>query len=284
MDTVLRAITDDGAFRVITIRTTDTVRGVIAAQGAEKDVARVLADLVTGSILVRQSMAPDLRVQLILQPNARIRLVADSHPQGLARGITRGLVQMAEGADMRFGGTSVLQVARTLHNGALQQGVVQVTEEGSVSTALMRYMTLSEQVVSMIAVGCHTDARGRVLEAGGYLVQLLPEVVPGPLMVMTERLKDFEDILPLLAAGKGAPATLLGELLYGMPYTVVGEDEVAFGCTCDETRLAATLASLPKEEIESMIADGHVIDASCDYCSKSYQFAPERLRGLLARS
>jgi molecular chaperone Hsp33 len=280
MDTALRAITDDGAFRVITIRSTETVRGAIAAQGVEKEVARVLADLLTGSILVRESMAPDLRVQLILQPDAKMRLVADSHPEGIAR----GLVQMAQGANLRFGGKSVLQVARTLHNGALQQGVVQVTEEGSVSTALMRYMALSEQVVSMIAVGCHADAQGQVLEAGGYLVQLLPEVVTGPLMVMTERLKDFEDIVPLLAAGKADPATLLGELLYGMPYTVVGEDKVAFGCTCDETRLAATLASLPREEIESMIADGRVIDASCDYCSKTYQFAPERLRGLLARS
>jgi molecular chaperone Hsp33 len=44
-DTILRAITDDGAFRVITARTAETVRGAIDAQRAEKDVAHLLADL-----------------------------------------------------------------------------------------------------------------------------------------------------------------------------------------------------------------------------------------------
>ena len=279
-DTILRAITDDGAFRVITIRTTDTVRGAIQAQSAEGDVARVLADLLTGAVLVRQSMAPDLRVQLILQANAKTRIVADTHPEG----ISRGLVQMAPGSDISFGSQSVLQVARTLHNGALQQGVVEVTQDGGVSAAIMRYMQLSEQVVSMISVGCHTDADGNVLEAGGYLVQLLPEVVPGPLMVMTERLKDFEDIVPFLARGQAEPAELMKELLYGMPFTIVGQDSVAFGCTCSQVRLAASLATLPKEDIESLVGDGRVIDASCDYCGKAYQFSPEQLRGLLVQS
>ena len=34
-DSVLRAITDDGAFRVITARTTETIRGALRAQGAK---------------------------------------------------------------------------------------------------------------------------------------------------------------------------------------------------------------------------------------------------------
>ncbi len=279
-DTILRAITDDGAFRVITAQTTETVCGAIAAQHAEGEVARVLADLLTGAVLVRESMSPDLRVQLILQASPRARLVADTHPDGRSR----GLVQIAQGAQVRFGQDSVLQVARTLHNGALQQGVVPLTDARGVSAAIMRYMQLSEQVVSMVAVGCQSDANGKVIAAGGYLVQLLPEVAQGPLMVMTERLKDFQDIVPLITGGAAEPHALMNELLYAMPYTIVGQDSVSFGCTCSQARLAASLASLPKEEIEAMVKEGRLIDASCDYCGKAYQFAPEQLRGLLAQS
>jgi len=274
-DTVLRAITDDGAFRVITARTTATVRGAIGAQKASGDVARVLADLLTGAVLVRESMAPDLRVQLILEASPRARIVADAHPDGMSR----GLVQIAPGASVD-GDRSVLQVARTLHNGTLQQGVVPVTEPKGVSEAIMRYMQLSEQVVSVIAVGAHEE-NGTLVSAGGYLVQLLPEVEQGPLMVMTERLRDFLDITPLLARD---PRELMSELLYAMPHTIVGEDVVHFGCTCSQTRLAMTLASLPKRDIADMVNDGKVIDASCDYCGKEYQFAPEHLRGLLSES
>jgi molecular chaperone Hsp33 len=276
-DTVLRAITDDGAFRVVTARTSATVCGAISAQKAEGEVARLLADLLTGAVLVRESMAPDLRVQLILEASPRARLVADAHPDGLSR----GLVQIAPGS--AWGGDrAVLQVTRTLHNGSLQQGVVPVSFASGVSEGLMRYMQLSEQVVSVIAVRAHVEG-GAVRAAGGYLVQLLPEIAKGPLMVMTERLRDFPDITPLLARG-ASPRELMSEILYAMPHTIVGQDAVRFGCTCSQARLALSLASLPKRDIREMVDDGKVIDASCDYCGKEYQFAPEQLRGLLAES
>ena len=91
-DTVLRAITDDGAFRVIAADTTATVRGAIDAQRPEGlDLVRIFADLLTGAVLVRESMAPDNRLQAILQgDDPRARMVAATHPDGA----TRGLIQL----------------------------------------------------------------------------------------------------------------------------------------------------------------------------------------------
>ena len=69
-DSVVRAITDDGSFRVVALRTTDTVRAIAAAQRVKGDEARWLGELVTGTVLVRETMAPDLRVQGVLQSSA----------------------------------------------------------------------------------------------------------------------------------------------------------------------------------------------------------------------
>ena len=113
------------------------------------------------------------------------------------------------------------------------------------------------------------------------MVQLLPELGEGQLMVMTERLKDFEDIVPLLARGAASPEELLRETLYGMPYTKVGDRKVHFGCSCSAERLAASLASLPKADIASLMDDGKTLDIECDYCRKKYEFTMEQLRGLL---
>jgi molecular chaperone Hsp33 len=66
-DSALRAMTDDGAFRVITVRTTDTVRRMLAAQSLWGAEGEHLAELVTGAILVRETMAPDHRLQAILR-------------------------------------------------------------------------------------------------------------------------------------------------------------------------------------------------------------------------
>jgi molecular chaperone Hsp33 len=277
-DTVLRAITDDGAFRVIAADTTATVRGAVAAQRPESpELVRTFADLLTGAVLVRESMAPDNRLQAVLQgDDPRQRMVADTHPDGS----TRGLIQLPPNTRaMPIGERGVLQIARTLHNGSLHQGVVQAPS-GTISSAFMAYMQESEQVVTVVAVGAHLAA-GEVVAAGGYMVQLLPEVAEGPLMVMTERLRNFEDIVPLLARGAASPEALLAETLYGMPYTKVGERTVQFGCNCSPERLAVSLASLPRSDIASLMEGGKTLDIQCDYCRKNYQFTMEQLRGLL---
>jgi molecular chaperone Hsp33 len=281
-DNVLRAMTDDGAFRVIAADTTATVRGAIEAQKPEGiELTRAFADLLTGAVLVRESMAPDYRLQAILQGNdKRSRLVADTHPDGS----TRGLVQLPADTKVVPFDKGVLQIARTLHNGALHQGVVEVPEGNpSISGAFMAYMQASEQVATVIAVGCHV-AGGEVVAAGGYMVQLLPEVEEGPLMVMTERLRDFEDIVPLLARGAASPSALLAETLYGMPYTKLADRPVSFGCYCSPERLMGSLASLPRADIQSLLDGGKTLDIECDYCRKNYKFTTEQLKSLLAPS
>lgn len=282
-DTVLRAITDDGAFRVIVARTTDTVQQVLLAQSAQGSTGRHLGDLVTGSVLFRETMAPNLRVQGILKGSGGSgSLVADSHPSGK----TRGLVQLAGGAnEIAIGRGAIMQMMRTLPNGKINQGFVEVPDSGdrSISRALMEYMQASEQVVSMLAMGTLLDA-DRVSAAGGYLVQLLPEVGRGPLMVMTERLKDFENIDALLGADNFTPEVLLEELLYGMAYTRLEESSIGFECWCNELRVVSAIATLPRTDIEHLLSSGEVLEIACEYCKREFRIPPTRLQGLLNES
>lgn len=273
-DDVLRAITKDGAFRVIAAQTTSAARGVTEVQRTEGPATRLLAELLTGTILLREAMAPDLRMQGLLQSGMG-RLVADAYPGGATRALVQGPVDPAGGG--------VLQMMRSLHNGAVQQGIVPVAG-ADVSTALMAYMQSSEEVASFVSVAAVLGGDGRVSAAGGYLVQLLPEVGRSPLAVMTERLAGFTPLRALLANGQAAPERLMSELLYAMPHDIVDRSTVRYECPCDETRLAASLASLPKQEIRELFAGGKVLEIQCEYCRREYRFAPDRLRGLLAES
>ena len=280
-DTVLRAITDDGAFSVITARTTRTVRGAVESQEATGNTARHFGDLVTGSVLFRETMAPNLRVQGILKGSSGTgSLIADSHPSGQ----TRGLIQLKGGAtEIEMGSGAVLQLMRTLPNGRINQGVVEVPKDGGISHAFMSYMQTSEQVVSMLAIG--TIFQGaEVVSAGGYLVQLLPEAARGPLMVMTERLRDFESIDLQLKDGAFNPSWLLDELLYGMPFTRLEESPVRYDCWCDELRVVSALASLSRDDLEHLLSNNEVLEIACEYCKRDFRIAPARLRGLLEQS
>ena len=283
-DRVLRAMTDDGAFRTIAARTTDTVRGVLNAQQVDGDLATRLGEMVTGAILFRETMAPKLRVQGVLRgSNHSGQIIADSHPEGWAR----GLIQRNEEAPpFQLGRGSMLQMMRSLPTGDLHQGVIEVPTGGGINEALMGYMQQSEQIVSMVRV-CVQFSGPRLVAAGGYLVQVLPEAPDreGQLMLMAQRLEDdFSDIGGRLTETDASPNHLIEEIFFGMPFTYLGDSELRAGCDCSRVRVMASLATLGRDELRTLIDDGSALDMSCDWCGTPYRVELAQLRGLLSAS
>jgi molecular chaperone Hsp33 len=278
-DNALRAMTDDGAFRVITVRTTDIVRRMLATRSLWGPEAVQLADVVTGTILLRETMSPTHRVQSLLRSaDGACLWVGDSDPDGGARGLLTRKDRSA--AASIKGGT--LEVVRTLNNGELHRGTVQVPVGSTMSQALMVYLQESEQVVSMLAIDCVLSS-DHVVAAGGYIVQLLPEVGQGPLAVMAERLRDFEDIGPLLAKSDAATSPLMEELLYGMPFTRLEEEPLSWQCRCGVERVLASLATLPVSDLTSLIDDDKPVELTCDFCRSEYTVTATELRALLTK-
>lgn len=277
----LRTMTDDGAFRAIALRATETAQAIIDVQKAAGLAAHLLGELVAGTILVRETMAPNYRVQgIVAGANGEMRLAADSFPDGG----TRGLLRLPKGErDLSWGHLHKLQVMRTLATGEPQQGLVEVPAGGNMSQALMAYMTYSEQVASILAVGCVIQNE-RVLAAGGYLVQLLPEVDRAALGHMTERLASLRSIDDLLLNTDADPGKLMNILLRDIPYTELEKRPLGFKCRCSATRILGSLSTISRQEIEEMTDEGRVLEINCDFCGKEYSIYPSQLRGLLVKT
>jgi molecular chaperone Hsp33 len=280
IDSALRAMTDDSAFRVMAVSTTQTVRDALERQGPSGITRKAFGDLITGAVLVRETMAPNQRVQAILKRRQHTgSLVADSHPtEG-----TRGLVSLPA-AESQFELTdAILQVMRRLHDGRVHQGMIDVPNGGNVSDALRVYMQVSEQVDTLVGVTTLFEG-DQVTRAGGFLIQLLPGVGRAPLAFMEERLREFGNIDVHLAKGDGAPRELIAELLSAIPYTELGDSPLKFGCWCSAERLLSALSTLPKADIDDFVAKGEVLEISCDYCHRQYRIPPAKLVGLQVES
>jgi len=290
-DSVIRAITIDGSFRVITACTTSLVREAIRVRNQKDltgDLARTYGELLTGAILVRETMAPGQRVQAILSRAGQGQMIADSHPDdGDTGAITRGLfnrnetlaaTQLARASMLGEG--SILKVIRSLPRGRIHQSIIEASGTG-MSEALMSYMQESEQVTATLVVS--TVVRdGEVIASGGFIVQLLPEVTDGPLAVMTERLAhDFVDLDRFLIEHGSDPRVLKDELLYGMPHADLAESKLRHGCDCSEERVLTAIATLGRDEIASIVAQGEVISITCEYCQTPWVLGSDRLRSLL---
>ena len=275
-------MTEDGAFRVIVASTAHLLREAFALQSASGDTARHFGDLLTGTVLVRETMSPTYRVQGILRGSTGTgSLVVDTHPDGG----TRGLVQRPQDARDGgwFGEGSVLQVMRSLASGRMFRSVVKPPEDGDVSAALMTYLQESEQVVAVIATGM-TLQDGRVATAGGYVVQLLPGAPRGALMIMTERLERFPPVETLLAPPSGSVDGLLREILRGMPFAQLEERPVTHRCRCGVEAVVSSLATLGRAELEDLLRERDLIEMTCDYCNTNYRIGRAQLAGLLQPS
>ncbi len=276
-DHVLRAMTDDGAFRVMTIRSTDTVRGAVKAQEVKGISAVQLGEMITSSVLVRETMAPAFRVQILLRDESGNRIVGDSFPEGL----TRGLVQVNdEVLGVRLSDGGHVQVMRSLPGRAPHQGVVGFRPDQSVGSALATYFHQSEQIETATAVAC-TWKDGDVVAAGGYVVQLLPEITDPPFEAMRKRLGEFGDLEPHLVEYDSDPQRVLDELMGDTPYTSLADSTVEFGCMCGEEKALGAIATLGREEVQELLEAGDAIGVTCDYCGSRFEVGPAHFRRIL---
>ncbi len=272
MDRVLRAMTVDGAFRVIAAVTTETTRGALAAQATGDELGLRLAELITAAILIRETTQPARRVQMLWRDRRGGALVADALPDGS----NRGMVNPGDDTAVIPGGDHLLQVHYTLPNAALHQGVVSIPAGEDMSSALMRYLHQSEQILSMTAVAA-LPGPGGVRRAGGYVIQLLPEATREVIEVMTDHVGNLEPLARLLddrvATARDLAALLLGDL----EWEPLASSELRFGCTCSEHRVMVSILTLPDEEVEAMLT-GDPLEVRCDACGRMYRIELDALR------
>ena len=278
-DRILRAMTNDGAFRVMTVRSTDTVQQALDAQEADPAIREHLGNLLSAAIVFRETMAPGQRVQAFLRGREGSGvLIADSHPDGWGR----VMAQLPRGAAaFDLGEGALLQMARSLPNGQLHQGVVEVPGK-SISEGLMQYMQLSEQITTMARFDLVLEG-SEIKAAGGYLVQLLPEAPDreGPVLLMAQRLEDdFADIRQRLLDSDANPDELMNELLYGMEFTHLHDSEIEAGCDCSRERVMGSLATLGRDDIQELLSGGEPLEMNCDWCNTTYVVELAELQGM----
>lgn len=271
-DRVVRAMTTDGAFRVIAAVTTGTVRGALAAQATGDEIGLRLGELMTGAVLLRETTQPARRVQLLWRDRRGGTLVADALPDGS----NRGIVNPGADAAVLPGGDHLLQVSYTLPNAAMHQGMVGIPAGEDMSSALMRYLQQSEQILSMTAVAA-LPGPGGVRTAGGYVVQLLPEATREVIGEMTDHVGNLDPIASLIEGRAPTAEALIETLMGSMAHEVLASSALRFGCTCSEERVMSSILTLGDDEVEAMLG-GDALEVRCDACGRQYRIETAALR------
>lgn len=278
------------------------VRGRIARLGAgaldpilrrhdyPRPVAMLLGEALTLAALVGSLLKADGRLVVQAQGGGLVPLLVAEH----LRGGLRGYARLGEGAADKLARANRIAPADLLGAGnlvmTLDQGVDTVAYQGVVE---LNGETLAECAENYFRVSEQTDtgirlAVGEVTQgsppahwrAGGVLMQrVASDDTRGDTAEDWSRashlfatLTDAELLDPALS-----PDRLLYRLFHEEDVRMSASASLADRCTCDEDRLTKVMAQFPKEELSDLVEPDGLLHARCQFCSRAYQIAPEKV-------
>ena len=290
MDRILRATAADGFIKMSAVSAKDTVQRA-------KDIHKCTPT--TAAALGRTLCAASMMGNLLKEDNGSLTIringggpigsiIAVSDSKGYVRGyVTNPAVDLPLRSDGKLdvggavGKDGMLTVSRDI---GLAQPYVGSTElvSGEIAEDLTAYLLESEQVPSACGLGVLIDTDLSVKAAGGFIVQLMPGAPDEYIDVLEENIFMMDQLTTILA--EDGLEAVFEQVLKGLPYHIVDEEEVGYRCYCSRERVGDAILGVGEGELESMINEGKAIDVSCQFCDTVYTFTPDDLRTLLDES
>lgn len=153
------------------------------------------------------------------------------------------------------------------------QGLTRIVS-GEVAEDIANYLYQSEQIFSAVAAGVFIRADGCVSAAGGYLVQLLPGASEETRKLLEDNLYSLE-YSPTEMIRLGMNSTdIVNKLAGGLNIQQVHKSRPLYRCHCSIDRVERTVALLPKDEIDQVVASIGTLQVKCEFCNRTYQLTP----------
>lgn len=283
-DHIVRAIGLKGQVRAVAVQGTEMVQEITERQGLSPVPAVALGRLSMGAQLLSVDLDDGESMTVIIRgdgPIGTMTSVVDS--QGYVRSLVSNPIvepEYHQPGKLDIGqavGSGTLTVIRELKNKRPQTGIVELIS-GEIAEDLTYYLASSAQIPSIVALGVRVS--GKISEAAGLMIQLLPGATEETIAYLEARAAGFPEISYLLAEGF-TPAQLIDLFLGDPELEYLDAYTTGFRCTCSEENMERALTALSLEDLEELAEDAEGIDITCDFCRTAYHFAQDSLQGLL---
>ena len=148
---------------------------------------------------------------------------------------------------------------------------------GEIAEDLTYYFATSEQVPSSVGLGVLMDKDNHVRQAGGFIIQVMPDTDDDVIDKLEARLGEVHSVTEMLDKGM-TPEDILNYVLEGMDVEILETVPTQYKCDCSFERVSKVIASLGKKELQEMIDDGKPVEVNCQFCGSHYKFDTEQLK------
>ncbi|MBW7454391.1 Hsp33 family molecular chaperone HslO [Paenibacillus sepulcri] len=150
---------------------------------------------------------------------------------------------------------------------------------GELAEDFTYYFATSEQTPSVVGLSVLVDEYGQVMNAGGFIVQLMPGVTEEEIAKLEQAVTALPPISALLDQGE-TPEGLL-RWVVGDDIQILDTLDLVFACKCSHERVERTLISMGEHELQQLIEEDGRAEIICHFCNETYVFERPQLETLL---
>lgn len=281
-DHLIKATAD--GIRVFAAVTTNLVEEASKRHHCFPIATAALGRTMTGALLLAANLKTSECVTLKIAGDGILgRVVADANADGIVRGyvdnpqidlpLSNGKLAVGEAV-----GRGMISLTRFT---GLKQPFTGSAElvSGEIAEDITQYLSISEQTPSSIGLGVLIGPKLKVLAAGGFFIQALPNVEDKAIDILEKNLQTLKPVSQMIHEGLDAKG-IISEIFQNMNVNYFEKTDLQFKCQCSKPKIEKVLISLGKRELSSLIDDGKA-EVCCHFCGEKYQFAKSELEVIL---
>lgn len=152
---------------------------------------------------------------------------------------------------------------------------------GEIAEDIAYYLTKSEQIPSAVGLSVFVNPNNTIGEASGFMLQALPGASDSLITKTIERINNLPKLSSAFLAG--LTPEKLAAMILGDDCKILEKDEVAFKCDCSKEKYGKILATLKKNQLETMINEDHGAELTCSFCGNKYHYTEDELKIILTK-
>ena len=285
-DYIVRAIAADGQIRAFAATTKNMVEEARTRHNMSPIATTALGRLMTGGAMMGTMMKSDADVLTIqIKGNGPIgQMTVTADAKGRVKGFVANPEVMLPLKDGKLDVAGAVGIGglRVCGGASLKEpyvgDTILITSE--IADDLTYYFATSEQVPSSVGLGVLMNKDNTVHEAGGFIIQLMPDATEELIDKLEQRIKEITSVTEMLEQGM-TPEEILNHILGDMNLEILDTVPTGFYCNCSKDRVSKAVMSIGAEELQKMIDDDKPIEVNCHFCNSHYTFTVEELKQML---
>lgn len=281
-DHLVKAVAD--GVRVHAAITTNLVNEAVSRHDCYPVASAALGRTMTGALLMAANLKNKECITIKFNGNGPLgSIVADANEAGFVRGYianphvnlplnNKGKLDVGGGV-----GQGILSVTRFTGLKDPIMGSCEIVS-GEIAEDLTNYLYISEQTPSSVGLGVLVNTDLKVVAAGGFIIQLLPDATEDTLTKLEANLAKIRPVSTMIKDGLDARG-IIAELLQDFNVNYLTTTDLAFKCQCSKERIEDVLISLNEYDLQSLLDDGHA-EVCCHFCGTKYQFNQDELTAI----